>query len=76
MFTLKAAAFFSGALVLLTIAILLDDFEIGVLVLGLASIFFICNLWGLPENVTIRLDRNIVPAETFGGATIRIESII
>lgn len=52
----------------------MDDFEIGILVLGLASIFFICNLWGLPEKVDIRLSRQIVPDETFGGETIRLES--
>lgn len=52
----------------------MDDFEIGILVLALASIFFICNLWGLPERIDIRLGRQIIPDETFGGEIIRLES--
>ena len=76
MFTRKATAYFSLAIGMLTLALLLDDFQIGVLVLGLASLFFFANIWGLPEKVEITLDRRIVPDETFGDEDIRIESIV
>jgi uncharacterized protein (DUF58 family) len=76
LFTPKATAYFSIAVALLALALLLDDFQIGVLVLGLASLFFLSNLWGLPEKVNIRLERQIVPNETFGDEKIRVESRI
>jgi len=74
LFTSKASAYLSLAIVLLALALLLDDFQIGILVLGLASIFFLSNIWGLPEKVKVELERRIVPDETFGGETIRVES--
>ena len=61
---------------MLAIALLLNDFGIGVLVLGIASLFFISNIWGLPERVEIVLTRRVLPDETFGGETIRVESHI
>jgi len=59
---------------LLILALLLNDLEIGVLILGLASLFFFSNVWGLPEKIDIKLDRHIIPDETFGDEDIRIES--
>src|SRR5690349_7911277 len=59
---------------LLIIALLLNDFQIGVLVLGLASLFFLSNIWGLPEKVDLELSRYVVPDETFGDEDIRVES--
>src|SRR5437879_13060232 len=59
---------------LLILALLLDDLEIGVLILGLASLFFFSNVWGLPEKIDIKLERDIIPDETFGDEDIRIES--
>src|SRR5260370_42237214 len=59
---------------LLILALLLNDLEIGVLILGLASLFFFSNVWGLPEKIDIKLDRYIIPDETFGDEDIRIES--
>ena len=76
MFTPKAAVYFSSTIGLLALALLLGDFEIGVLVLGLASLFFFSNIWGLPERADVSLDRRIVPDETFGGEDVRVESII
>ncbi len=76
MFTIKATAYFSMAMGLLALALLLGDFQIGVLVLGLASLFFLSNIWGLPERVDLKLQRQIVPDETFGSEKIRIESHI
>ena len=59
---------------LLVLALLLNDLEIGVLILGLASLFFFSNVWGLPEKIDIRLERDIVPDETFGDEDVRVES--
>ena len=74
MFTTKAILYFLLAGGLLALALVLNDLEMGVLILGLASLFFFSNVWGLPERVDIKLDRNIVPDETFGNEDIRVES--
>lgn len=76
MFTTKAILYFSLTTALLIIALILNDLEIGVLILGLASLFFFSNLWGLPEKIDIKLERNIIPSETFGEEDIRVESRI
>lgn len=76
MFTRKAATYFLIVIGLLALALLLSDFQLGILVLGLSSLFFFSNVWGLPEKVDIRLDREIVPDETFGDEDIRVESRI
>jgi len=76
LFTPKATAYFTLAVALLTLALLLNDLEIGVLILGLASLFFFSNLWGLPEKIDISLERDIVPDQTFGDEDIRVESRI
>ncbi len=73
MFTPKATLYFLMTAALLILALLLNDLEIGVLILGLGSLFFFSNLWGLPEKIDINLDRNIVPDETFGDEDIRVE---
>ena len=74
MFTPKATLYFLMTAALLILALLLNDLEIGVLILGLASLFFFSNVWGLPEKIDIRLERDIVPDETFGDQDIRVES--
>lgn len=74
MFTTKAIVYLSMSLSLLTLALLLDDFQIGILVLGIASLLFLSNVWGLPEKVEVKLERNIVPYETFGDENVRVES--
>ena len=74
MFTPKAILYFLMTAALLILALLLNDLEIGVLILGLASLFFFSNVWGLPEKIDIKLERDIIPDETFGDEDIRIES--
>jgi uncharacterized protein (DUF58 family) len=74
LFTPKAIVYFLLTTALLTLALLLNDLEMGVLILGLASLFFFSNLWGLPEKIDIKLEREIVPDETFGDEDIRVES--
>jgi uncharacterized protein (DUF58 family) len=76
LFTLKATLYFLMTVALLILALLLNDLEIGVLILGLASLFFFSNVWGLPEKIDLKLDRDIVPNETFGDEDIRVESRI
>lgn len=76
MFTPKATTYFVLTAGLLTLALLLSDLEIGVLILGLASLFFFSNIWGIPEKIDIKLEREIVPDETFGDEDIRVESRI
>jgi uncharacterized protein (DUF58 family) len=76
LFTPKATTYFVLTAGLLTLALLLNDLEIGVLILGLASLFFFSNLWGLPEKISITLEREITPNETFGDEDIRVESRI
>jgi uncharacterized protein (DUF58 family) len=74
LFTPKAILYFLFAAALLTLAVFFNDLEIGVLILGLASLIFFSNLLGLPENVDIQLDRTIIPDETFGDEPIRVEA--
>jgi len=73
LFTPKAALYFLMTAALLTVALLLNDLEIGVLILGLASLFFLSNVWGLPDKVDFKLDRKIIPDETFGDEDILVE---
>jgi len=74
LFTPKAILYFLFTGALLVLALLLNDLEIGVLILGLGSLFFFSNVSGLPEKIDLKLDRNTVPNETFGGEDIRVES--
>jgi len=74
LFTPKAIVYFLLTTALLTLSLILNDLEIGVLILGLVSLFFFSNLWGLPEKIDIKLERDIVPDETFGDEDIRVES--
>jgi len=74
LFTPKAILYFLMTAALLVLALLLNDLEIGVLILGLASLFFFSNVRGLPEKIDIRLERDIVPDETFGDEDVRVES--
>jgi uncharacterized protein (DUF58 family) len=76
LFTPKAILYFLLAAALLTLAVFLNDLEIGILILGLASLFFFSNLLGLPESIDIQLDRTIIPDETFGDEPIRVEGHI
>ena len=54
------------------LALVLEDWQLAVLVLPLASLFFLTNAFGFPEKVEVTLDRRIIPAETFGDEEIRV----
>jgi uncharacterized protein (DUF58 family) len=72
LFTKKASAYFALATLLLVLGLLLEDWQIAVLVLPLASIFFLSNIWGLAERVELQLKHQIVPSESFGDEDIQI----
>jgi len=73
MFTKKASTYFALATALLFLGLLLRDWQIAILVLPLASLFFLTNVWGLPERVKLELKHQIVPSESFGEEDIRIQ---
>lgn len=74
MFTRKAAGYFSLASALLILALLLRDAQLAVLVLPIASLFFLTNAFGFPEKVNVQLERKISPSESFGEEDIQVES--
>src|SRR5215470_61651 len=72
MFTGKSVGYFSLASILLLLALIFQDWQIAILVLPIASMFFLTNSFGLPERVEVELDRKVVPSETFGDQEIQI----
>jgi uncharacterized protein (DUF58 family) len=72
LFTKKASAYFALATVLLVLGLLLQDWQLAVLVLPVASLFFLSNVWGLPENVKVRLSHQVIPSDSFGDEDIRV----
>ena len=73
MFTPKAAAYFGLSTILLALALTFQDWQLAALILPIASIFFLSNLWGLPESVRVRFDRIVEPSESFGEDDVRVE---
>lgn len=76
MFTKKANLYFSLASVLLVLGLFLQDWQVSALVLPLASLFFLANLWGLPEKVELHLDHRVIPSNSFGGEDISIQIMV
>ncbi len=76
LFTQKAVSYFLLASTLLALGLFFQDTQLAVLVLPLASLFFLENVWGLPEKVELQLIRRIVPRESFGDEEIHVESLI
>jgi uncharacterized protein (DUF58 family) len=72
LFTRKASAYFALATILLVLGLLLQDWQLAALVLPLASLFFLTNIWGLPESVKVRLGHQIVPSNSFGDEDISV----
>lgn len=46
------------------------------MVLPLASIFFLANVWGLPEKVEVRISHLIVPSDSFGDEDISVQIVV
>ncbi len=76
MFTKKAAGYFALASLLLILGLSFQDWQIAVLVLPIAALFFLTNTWGFPEKVDITLGRRVVPGESFGDEDIRVEMVV
>jgi len=72
LFTKKASAYFALATILLVLGLLLKDWQLAVLVLPVASLFFLSNVWGLPESVKIRLSHQVIPSDSFGDEDVRV----
>ena len=72
MFTRKAVGYFFLATALLLLALFLEDWQLAILVLPIASLFFLTNTFGFPENVEVKIDQKIVPSETFGDEEIQV----
>jgi len=72
LFTKKASAYFALATILLVLGLLLKDWQLAVLVLPVASLFFLSNVWGLPESVKIRLSQQVIPSDSFGDEDVRV----
>lgn len=73
MFTKKAGSYFTLASILLILSLLFQDWQLAVLVLPIASLFFLTNAFGFPEKVDLELERRIIPSESFGEEDIRVE---
>ncbi len=76
MFTRKAVAYFTLASFLLALALALEDWQLAVMVLPVASLFLLTNLWGLPDRVEVDLERRVVPSESFGDENIVVEVMV
>ena len=72
LFTTKAASYFGLATILLILALSFQDWQLAALILPIATVFFLSNLWGLPERVSLRFDRRVEPAESFGGDDVHV----
>jgi len=72
LFTKKASAYFALATILLVLGLLLQDWQLALLVLPLASLFFLSNVWGLPESVEVRVSHQVIPSDSFGDEDIQV----
>ena len=54
------------------LALLIPDWQLAALVLPLASLFFLSNVWGLPESVKVRLSHQVIPNDSFGDEDIHV----
>jgi uncharacterized protein (DUF58 family) len=61
-----------GALVLI-LGLPLQDWQLASMVLPIASLFFLSNIWGLPEKVELAISHRIVPSDSFGDEDISVE---
>jgi uncharacterized protein (DUF58 family) len=72
LFTRKATFYFALATLLLVLGLLVQDWQLAVLVLPIASLFFLSNVWGLPERVDLRVNHQVAPSDSFGDEDIQI----
>jgi len=72
LFTRKASLYFALASVLLILGLFLQDWQLASMVLLLASLFFLSNFFGLPEEVELKVSQRVVPSDSFGEGDISI----
>jgi uncharacterized protein (DUF58 family) len=76
LFTRKASLYFLLAAVILVLGLFLQDWQLASLVLPIASLFFLSNIWGLPEKVELSVSHRVVPSDSFGDEDISVEIIV
>ncbi|HWY28169.1 MAG TPA: DUF58 domain-containing protein [Candidatus Sulfotelmatobacter sp.] len=72
MFTRKASLYFVLAALVLILGLLFQDWQLASMVLPIASLFFLSNIWGLPEKVELAISHQIVPSDSFGDEDIAV----
>jgi uncharacterized protein (DUF58 family) len=72
LFTRKATFYFALATLLLVLGLLVQDWQLAVLVLPIASLFFLSNVWGLPEKIELRVKHQVAPSDSFGDEDIQV----
>ena len=72
MFTRKASLYFALALAILVLGLFLQDWQLASMVLPLASLFFLSNFFGLPEEVELDVSHQVVPSDSFGEDDISV----
>jgi len=70
LFTRKASLYFVLAALFLILGLLFQDWQLASMVLPIASLFFLSNIWGLPEKVELAISHQIVPSDSFGDEDI------
>lgn len=58
------------AALFLILGLLFQDWQLASMVLPIASLFFLSNIWGLPEKVELAISHQIVPSDSFGDEDI------
>jgi uncharacterized protein (DUF58 family) len=72
LFTRKASLYFVLAALVLILGLLFQDWQLASMVLPIASLFFLSNIWGLPEKVELAISHKIVPSDSFGDEDISV----
>lgn len=72
MFTQKAVRYFGLSSALLILGLIFQDWQLASLILPLASLFFLANIWGMPDKIELELSHKVVPSDTFGGEDIEL----
>jgi uncharacterized protein (DUF58 family) len=73
LFTRKASLYFLLADFILILGLFLQDWQLASMVLPIASLFFLSNIWGLPEKVELAVTHRVVPSDSFGEEDISVE---
>jgi uncharacterized protein (DUF58 family) len=72
LFTKKATLYFTLATLLLVLGLSLQDWQLATLVLPIASLFFLSNVWALAEKVELQVKHQIAPSDSFGEENIQV----